>query len=975
MRFERTRVALAAAIATGASTLLPWAAAQAQVSERIEITGSSIKRIAKEGALPVVTLTSEDIAKTGAQSVTDLIQMLPQMQGFVPPSSSVNGGGAGVATAALHSLPSKYTLVLLDGQRVAPLLLGSVQGGGFAVNLESLPLEAVERVEILSDGASALYGSDAIAGVVNFILKKNKTDGDVFATYNRPQHPGGRSWNAGITKGFGNLDRDGFNILLSFGHDRQEKLQASQRKFAASGAYFPFSANGQNYIFEQRTGNTEPANITFSAVPAGSPPGTDPTAYSINPYYAANGNCGSPFAGPISDPAVLGGPGVSCRFNYAATVQAIPEYTRDSGIAKGTLKLGADTTLWGELVLSRFKMTAQFAPAAQPLPIGPNSDASAVGLATLYNQYVVPYLTANNLSFVDGSGQLGYRSVQIGGRTDDYQTDALHFATGIDGQLLGWDYNARLVLSHAKFTDTAAGGYTSFDKFNQVVSDGSYDPVLGVGTEALRSAVLDNQFQKTRSDLNTLHLGAQHDLFDLGAGPSVVSLGADFTYTRYRTQYDDLTLSQSGYSTQPNSTDFPVGGSFGLVPFDASRNNWGLFGEWLVPVTKGFEITASARYDHYSKTHSRYVFSTTPDPATGLNPQLADADLGNVFRAGTGKLSMRFQPVDTLLLRAAYGTGFKAPNISDIAGALAFNGNTAGSYGCPFPGSVGCLPGSAQYDLVLGPNGLSGDIGLKPEKSTQWTLGLRFEPMQGLSLGLDLWNVKLKDQVLSQGIAEQVAFANPQLYASLFINPYQDPAGFTTIAFKQLPFNGGEAEFRGVDWDFSYRFKFDAGRVALDWSGTQMLKQRYNFGTGQPFNTDLGVYGPDQQVVFRTVSTLSATVETGAFVNTLAWHYRSGYRDQSFAEGTDIFLANPDGSLGASVAFEGLKVKPYQTFDWQGTWNYDKSLQLTLGIKNLFDKDPPRSLQTGGGGNQIGYDGRYTDPLGRQFYVTGRYRF
>ena len=102
------------------------------------------------------------------------------MQGFVPASSSVNGGGGGITTAAVHSLPSKYTLVLVDGQRMAGFELGTVQGGGFGVNLNSIPLDAVERVEVLTDGASALYGADAIAGVVNFVLKKDQTEGSVY---------------------------------------------------------------------------------------------------------------------------------------------------------------------------------------------------------------------------------------------------------------------------------------------------------------------------------------------------------------------------------------------------------------------------------------------------------------------------------------------------------------------------------------------------------------------------------------------------------------------------------------------------------------------------------------------------------------------------------------------------------------------------------------------------------------------------
>ena len=957
-----------AVMAGGAAFAQQADQAPVQELQRVEVTGSAIKRIESEGALPVTILTPADIKKTGATSVTDLIQMLPSMQGFVPASSSVNGGGGGVTTAAVHSLPSKYTLVLLDGQRVAPIALGNSQGGGFGVNLESIPLDAIERVEILTDGASATYGSDAIAGVVNFILKKNKTDGDISLTYNQPQHSGGGSWNVGVSKGFGNLDTDGYNVLFTLSHDNQDKLQASQRSFSAQGGYFPFSSDGTNYVFNARTSNTEPANLTFRAVPNGSPAGTKATTYALNPYYTQNGNCGSPLAGAITDPAVLQAIGVSCRFNYAATVQDLPSSTRDSGLLKGTIKLGADTTLWGELSLSQYKMTAQFAPSAQPLGV------SSTALPVLYNNYIQPYLTANNLTYA-GGGKLGYRSVQLGGRADDYETDARHFAFGLDGTVQGWDYKASLTLSNSKLTDTAAGGYSDFNMLQAAIASGAYDPVLGTGTAALTPAILKSQFSKSVSDLNTLHFGAQHDLFQMGGGTSVIALGADYSMTHYKVGYSDLILSQSGFSTQPASADFPVGGNYGQVPFDASRSNWGAYGEWLLPVTKQLEVTVSGRYDSYSKTHSKYVFSTAVDPVSGLQNQIADADLGNTFNATTGKISVRYVPVESVLLRGSYGSGFKAPNISDIAGALTFGGSTQGSYPCPFPGSAGCLPGSAQYDLVAGPNGLSGSTGLKPEKSNQWTLGFRVDPTQGLSLGLDLWDVKITNQVLSQGIAEQVGFANPQQYAGLFINPYQDPAGFTTIAFQQLPFNGGQAEYQGIDWDLSYRTRLAFGNLAARWTGTQMLKQQYNFGPGQPYNTDLGVYGPDQQVVFRTTMNFVVSLQTGDFVNTLSAHYKSGYKDAAYPIGTNVFLANPDGTPGASVAFAGLSVPSYTTFDWQTNYSFNKALQLTAGIKNLMDHNPPLSLQTGGGGNQVGYDGRYTDPIGRQFYLSARYTF
>ena len=965
-RFAYKRSAVAVAAALGMGTMLgivsQRAAAQAQEPERITITGSSISRIAEEGGLPVTTLTSEDIKKTGATSATDLIQLLPAMQNFVPVSSSVNGGGGGTTTAALHSLPSKYTLVLVDGQRMAPQALGSIQGGGYAANIESIPLDAVERVEILTDGASALYGSDAIAGVVNFILKKNQTYGNVSVNFSAPQRSGGGGWNVSASKGFGDLEKDGHNVLVAFGHDKQDSLQASQRDVSKNGAYFPFSSGGVNYWMNNRTGNTVPANLSFRATPVG---GGAATSYAINPYYIANGNCGSPLAAPVVSSATS----TTCRFNYAALVEDIPASKRDSALIKGAFKLNPDTTLWGTLALSSYTMTSAFAPSAQPLGVN-----STTRLPTIWTNYVQPFLTANNLTAT--SATMGFRTVTLGQRTDDFKTDMQHFSFGVDGSLKGWDYKASLTLSRSTLTDTAAGGYSDFNMLNAAIASGAYDPIMNTGSGALAPSVLHSQLSKSTSDLNTLHLGAQHDLFKMAGGMSILSLGGDYTQTRYRTDYSDLLLSQSGFSTQPASADFPVGGNYGQVPFDAKRNNYGVYGEWLLPVTKKLEVTASARYDSYAKVHSSYVFNAAADPVTGLQMQLPNADLGNTSTSTTGKLSFRFQPVQQFLLRGSYGTGFKAPNLGDIASALTFGGSTSGTYACPFPGSAGCLPGSAQYDLLFGGNGASGTAGLAPEKSKQWTLGFRLDPVKSLSFGADFWDVKITKQVLSQGIAEQVGFANPGQYAGLFVNPYQDPAGFTTIAFKQVPFNGGEAEYQGIDWDASYRTKLSLGNFAARWTGTYMMKQQYNFGAGLPFNTDLGVYGPDQQVVFRTTMNLALSLQTGSWINSLTAHYKSGYKDEAYPAGSGtIFLANPNGSIGADVGITGINVPSFTTFDWQTRYDFRKNIQMTFGIKNLFDKAPPLSLQTGGGGNAVGYDGRYYDPTGRLFYLGGSYRF
>jgi iron complex outermembrane receptor protein len=942
---------------------------EVQKLDRITVTGSSIRRTVTEGALPVLTLDRAFIEQSGATSATELIQSLPQVQNFVANSASVNGGGGGTATASLHALPSKYTLVLIDGVRMPATALSNSFGGGFGANINSVPLDAVDHVEILLDGATAVYGSDAIAGVVNFILKKNTTAGNAYGNVIWPQHPGGGGWQAGISKGWGDLDKDGFNVQGTFGFQHQDKLEATQRDFSAQGAYFPFSHNGVNYIYNGRTSNTEPANITFNAKPAG---GGATQAYTINPYYSKNGNCGTPFAAPITDPATLGAVGVSCRFNYAATVQNIPEYDQANFVGKGYWKINADTTAWASIGLSSFDTKSQYAPPAQPLGLN-----NTTRLPSLYAAYVQPYLTANNLvnASSSNSATIGYRAVGQGGRTDDYKTVWQQYSLGIDGRAWGWDYNARLTTGISVLTDTAAGGYTDYNLFAATVGAGLYDPVMSTGGATIKPFILGEQFSRSKSTLNNAHFGVQHDFFELQGGPTIVALGADYYYQKYSIDYSSLILSQSGFSTQPDSANYPIGGNYGQVPFGANRSNWAVYGEWFVPILKSLEATASVRYDYYDKVHSNYVFSSAVNPDTGLQDQIANADLGNSFNKTTGKISVRWLPIESLLLRGSYGTGFRAPAIGDIAGALTFAGSTQNSYACPFPGSPGCLPGSAQYDLVAGPNGLGGTAGLKAETSDQYTLGARWEPIKGLSFGADYWNVKLKNQVISQGIAEQVGFANPQQYVGLFINPYQDPAGFTTIAFSQLPFNGGQANFSGVDYDLSWRTPTPWGMFFAGLTGTYMIQAQYNDGPGQPYNTDLGVYGPDQQVVFRNTMQLILSLQTGAWYNSLIAHYKTGYQDASYSAGVNIFLAKPDGSQGATTAFCCLSVPAYYTFDWQTAYNLTKDVRITFGITNLFDKDPPLTLQSGGGGNQIGYDGRYADPIGRAFYLRAGIKF
>lgn len=928
-----------------------FGAAQAQQTlDRVEITGSSIKRIASEGALPVQTLSRADIERTGARSAEDLIQALPAMQGFQTSSASVNGDGpGGVQNASLHGIGAGYTLVLLNGRRLASY------GSGSAVNLSSIPLSAVERVEVLTDGASALYGADAVAGVVNFILRKQQNDLALELSHNQPQKAGGASTNFALSKGFGDLEKQGFNVLLAYSHEEQKELNAAQREFARSGVH-PFSHNGKAYTLYESATNTTPSSVTLGLkTPLTGPDGKPVTALTISPNYLKDGSC--------APNTVLTTVGLNkaCQFDYASTVQLIPISKRDSLFLSGNLRLNPDTTLFGEFVDSRFQLKERHAPVAQALGLSLSDP--------LYASYVAPVLSkvgidpANVLKATTNN-----RFADAGGRSDLFKTHAQHLALGVEGTVKDIDYSASYVHSVNRLDTYYDGGYMRQSCYDKLLADGKFNPFAAAGGNAavLAPCVLSELNDRNRSQLDVLSARASGELFKLDGGTAMLGSGLD--YTRQQYDYDPTALAM-GPNSLHNGTDTVFGRGTGALPAKAQRSNWGAFAELVMPLHKRVEATAALRYDSYSAVKNQYVFD--------LDGKLqAPATQGNAYSRATYKLALRVRPLDSVMLRASYGTGFKVPDMTQITAAITGGSNTSGSYDCPVkapdPRAVNC-EGNTQYDLLGGGNPLSGENGLKPELSTNTTLGLRIEPMQGLTVGMDYWSVKMRNQIAS--LPETLPFANPAKYSDLIRVVYDPVRRADKLAVLLPSFNLGKSNYSGIDWDASYASATPLGKLVLNWSGTYMLKAETIDAEGA-VEQSVGRFDAYNTVTFRVVQRLAAQWQASdRFSHSLAWNWRSGYHDKAqSASGGKVREVNADGSLGAYASIE-RDVKSYSTLDWQTRLAWTPKLNFTFGIKNLLDQDPPFSLRTSGGGNQIGYDGRYANPLGRQFYLGAGYKY
>jgi iron complex outermembrane receptor protein len=310
--------------------------------QRVEITGSSIKRTDAETALPVQVITRQEIQATGAVNVEQLLQSVSALSssGATPNSSSSGATTGGLSGISLRGLTSIRTLVLINGRRIAPYGIGFV-GDSVSVDVNSIPLAAIERVEVLKDGASAIYGSDAIAGVVNFILRKDYQALELSAEYGDTTHGGASNKRATITWGKGDITSDKFNVMVTASFQKESALFGRDRSFSAQG--YNVDANNDTTSF-----NTFPANFLL----------IDPSGNGGNPSAPA---CPGPYA---QETPFIAGSGF-CVFDPSPMVTLLPAAERASLFASARFAVSNNLELFAEATYNRNKHRT----VIQPVPL------------------------------------------------------------------------------------------------------------------------------------------------------------------------------------------------------------------------------------------------------------------------------------------------------------------------------------------------------------------------------------------------------------------------------------------------------------------------------------------------------------------------------------------------------------------------------------------------------------------------------
>jgi iron complex outermembrane receptor protein len=913
--FKRTKISAGVLLALGSALSMQ---VMAQDAQRVEITGSSIKRIDAESALPVLVMKKEDIARSGATSTADLLQRLPTIQGGTMESNSVGGSTFGFSGVSIHNIGETRTLVLLNGHRLSQFGGQTLTGFAAGFDLNAIPISAIERVEVLTDGASALYGADAIAGVVNFITKRDSTAGEVTIGYSAPKD-GARELRISASKGFGSVNDDGYNLMLSFGHDQRTQLKGSDRDFAKTGNLV-FSQNGKTYRSQ---------NYSFSAIPANV---TNDNGDVINPYLIKNGKC------PTNTFRVTDGSNDFCGFDYVSTLEIFPERTRDSGMASLSTKIG-DHELFADLLASQTTQTSRIAPVPGSLSIPAGSQ--------YHTQYLLPLgITGDSLAF--------YRVYDLGARTNDDKANFFDLRLGARGMVAGWDYNAEYTHSESDVKGNISG-YPGALALSKLRRSGLLNPFVlpGEQTDAAKAALAGVNYKGYWdggiAKLDTVGAQVSNTLTELPAGPLAFALGVSFNSEKFQSKPSPFA---QGITTNPvtgelcdaNDPAKPCDQRFGdaaaSVPYSANRKSSALFSELNIPVVKGFDVSASARFDHFS-------------------------DFGN---SSTFKGSFRFAPSKDFLVRGSYGTGFHAPSVPQVNASPQSYGVTEDPYSCTAAlqavatslGAV-CQPAKHQYDVVAG-----GNASLMPEKSRQASLGLRFEPTSMLSVGADLWWVAIKDRFGQ--LDEATVFKDPQKYLGAWTTATDIGTGVKYLAFNQGNLNLGKSYHQGLDLDVTGRVPTPYGLWTSQLNTTYMIREDLEDYLTHTYDSNIAD-NTSGSMTFRLRSTWRNSIKMGDWTHALTFNYMSGYHDAI----TTVEVLDASGNVTGTEDIS-LKVKPYYTFDWQTSWNVNKTWTINAGILNVFNKTPPFVLNTTGG-QQVGYDANLYDSRGRTLYANVSMKF
>lgn len=806
---------------------LALAATLAQAQERIEITGSSIKRLEGETALPVQTIKREDIDKTGATTAAELLASISASTANLGDGASITdntGGQRGFNGANLRGLGVSSTLVLLNGRRMANF---ASPGDAAGVDLNSIPAGAIQRVEVLKDGASAIYGTDAIGGVINFITRQDYRGAELGVYAAATREGGGGKRTGTLSAGFGDLAKDGFNVFGVLDLQKLESLRSTERQWLQERPLadtVPYYLSSRPYPGNIRlSGTAATRNAQLAAINAAGYSFTPPGG-TAQPYNQRTVNLFAPACNPpasVYAPTQIGTQ--ACGYDYMADTEIYPEADKLSLLTRGVAELGGGHQAFAELLLARAKTLYVLSPVP--------STVSGVSWTALNQNLPRPVTHPNTV-------EVRFRATEAGNRSNEVKSDADRVVVGLQGALGSWDYSG--ALSHAvnKVADRYVNGYYQFSELAAGVRAGTinpFGPSSAAGRALLDSIRVDDVARRSEGSTSGIDFKLSGTLGKLAGGDIGAAFGAELRRETQKFTPSALLVSNNIGGDRDSSGTAP--------PLQATRYERDItsaYAELNLPLTKALELQVALRGDHYEGVGG------------SVNP----------------KLGVAWRPAASLLVRGSAGTGFRAPSFSELYRPTSYGTSPAFLY-------------DAVYDAFdQYPTNKESNPNLKPEKSKQFSLGLVFEPVRGTNLSLDYWNIR-KTDVISD-LSGKTILENAARYAQYIIrDPVDD---YPTLILRKE--NQGALRTSGVDLEAGWRGEPGAaGRLGVRFSGTYVIEYERQFGKNEPFIGNAGRFLNDQTVQ-RWRHRASAEWDRGPFSVTLGNSYWSAHTDDSYLPNT-----------------------------------------------------------------------------------------
>ena len=914
----RRAIAFTLFTSTASIGMLPTISTAAETTdeniETVVVTGSNIRRADAETAAPIQIVTRDVIEATGKSTVGEYLQTLTaDGQGSVPRTFGT-GFAAGAAGVSLRGLGAGSTLVLLNNRRIAPYGLAD-DGQKIFTDLSVIPLEAVERVEVLKEGASAIYGSDAIAGVVNIILRPEYQGFSARGSYAASEEGDGDTAKLSLTGGVGDLASDGWNVYFNVEGATTDNIRVvdrADRKWIGSGDIRPYgySTTGSQWLGGFINGLT-PTNAPTGMLLT---PGATPTPVTLP-------GCAQFSSIPQT------GSGGGCVWDAGAFRDLTPEQQYVNVFGRGTFELTESLQAYTEIGYSHkeneFTNTPSGVSGSWGYPGGPvnaSSGAGAVGLGPTH---------PDNTVFPGQFARLRYSAWDVGPRIGEQTNEFYRIVAGLQGSIGEWDFDTAILHSESNLVSKRKN-FLRYSRVREALT-GTGPIVWRIGdnsnlnSQEVYDFIAPDIQAEGESKLDAVDVKFTRSLFDLPGGALGLALGAE--YRRIESSLTPQTYTDIGDII-----------GLGYSSFEGSQNEIAGYVEVLAPILPQLEVSAAVRHDSYMNADSK----TTP------------------------KLGVKWSPIDMIAIRGTYAEGFRTPNPAENGeGGTAGFANTQDPVRCPGGTPI---PGASDADcntsvaIITKPN-----PDLEPEESESYTYGVVFSPFDGTTLTADAWQIRRTNEIKGEDLSAAVARGD----VVRSDNNIAGPNTGTLLAANANYINADWTKVRGIDVSLNQVFDFSGyGRANIDVTWTRINSLRtladgeVSEYAGTHGNCDVTncIGTPKNRVNVSGTWTL-ASWTVGAVFN-----YR-GEMDNTNSEGGACANRFADGS----PAPRGCRMPSFHTVDLSARWQATDAMQFFGSVENVLDRVAPLDPHTYGAVNYNPLDA--AGAIGRYFTLGLRYSF